>query len=821
MVRRLRFFAGLLACVCVVMQNSPAQAQLLGLPFGEDKKEAVAESQAQKPVEAAPEVAKEEAKPAEAAPESAEPTPFAKAQEAASDVAVPAAAEAVTASKDAKEHKKETAPVKTKDAKATKEKSKKDAVEDDAKPAVPLTFEAQAKGWEAQLNDIEALVKNMTIPDPNVIDYQRSELRAIRSAAQSENRVAQELFDAKTAMLMSFGEPPAADAPVQEDKKIVALRKQLNDEIANADAKVKRTALITNRAQKILDDFTQKEQAVIRSLLMTRGDAVYSTDFWALALKEYSIYAALPSEVKTGTSWIVLAVAAAVVLSLLYGPVVKWLNAGNQEVQLATRRVPFFVATAASFLLLCVRFDVLSLQLLPAFYQMLSVALLVVLCVGFWRMITGVKFSDPQPAATEEEEAKAYRSRGYWRKVCRVARLATIAAMPLMVVGYVNLASYILVNLFITLFLVALFVIARRAVTLVMRRVNGINKDYMSARHIIILEPVMVLPFAAAALYFWGVTPEVLQNWLDKYSGGIPIGSIVLNLGDLVSAVMVLVILLYVTRLVQWFVGERVMVYANVESSVRNTVHSITGYVGYSIAILTALGTMGINMANLAIVAGALSVGIGFGLQAIFNNFVSGLILLLERPVRVGDWVQVGNIEGNVSRIRVRSTEIKTFQNALVIVPNSMLITEQVMNWTLNDVMGRIEVKVGVAYGSDLALVRKLIYKAAADNAEVRKRPEIRVFMMDFGDSSILFELRCFIRNIENRLIVMSDIRFKIDELFRVNNITIPYPQRVVHTSVSLDEAAQMAMVQEVSRNAKPSKKDKDLAKAAKEAGSA
>jgi small-conductance mechanosensitive channel len=672
--------------------------------------------------------------------------------------------------------------------KTTDKIAEKDVKAEESKPLLPLGFEALVKGWEAQLNDIEAAIGDVSTQAPEILEKYRSDLRAIRGDAQEENRVSQELLDSKRAMLTTLGEPPAADAPVQEDKKIIGLRKQLNDEIASADAKVKRTSLVAGRAQKILDDFSYKEQAEIRTLLMTRGDSVYSSLFWSLAAQEYKQYKTVTSP-EQGRLWVSVSIVIALGLMFLHGAVVTWLNAWNEEVQLAKRRIPFLLATLSTFLLLGLRLDVLKLQMFPSLMQGFAMLLTLTLCGGFWRMLTGMKFEDAAPSVSvEEDDARGYRPRGYWRKVWQVSRLATIIAVPLVVFGYVNLASYFLVNLYVTLFTIALFVIARRLVTLLMRRANGKDKEYFSVRHIIILEPVMVIPFAVIALYFWGVTPEVVQNWLDKYSAGIPIGNIVLDIGNIASALAVLITLIYLTRLIQWFIGERVMVFADVEPSVRNTVYSITGYVGHSVAILTALGTLGIDMSNLAIVAGALSVGIGFGLQAIFNNFVSGLILLLERPVRVGDWVQVGAIEGNVSRIRVRATEIKTFQNALVIVPNSMLITEQVMNWTLNDAMGRVEIKVGVAYGSDLQLVKKLILRAAMEHSEVRRRPEIRVFMMDFGESAIAFELRCFIKNIENRLVVMSDLRFKIDELFRQHNITIPYPQRVVHTHLTTDE---------------------------------
>jgi small-conductance mechanosensitive channel len=179
-----------------------------------------------------------------------------------------------------------------------------------------------------------------------------------------------------------------------------------------------------------------------------------------------------------------------------------------------------------------------------------------------------------------------------------------------------------------------------------------------------------------------------------------------------------------------------------------------------------------------------LSVGIGFGLQAIVNNFVSGLILLFERPIKTGDWIIVGNTEGYVKRISIRSTMIQTFDRADVIVPNSDLIANQVTNWMLYDPRGRIRVPVSVAYGSDTEKVRELLLEIANTHPEVitdGTSPTPRVLFLQFGDSSLNFELRCHIRNIDMRRIVMSDINFAIDKAFREHGVEIPFPQRDVH----------------------------------------
>jgi small-conductance mechanosensitive channel len=724
-------------------------------------------------------------------------------------------------SKTGKASKSDKGDKSSKTGKASKQDKDAKSSQEAAVAAGVLTFEQKAREWEAQLDKIDRDMRDAQHAIAAAFTEQREVVRKIRSQAQEDNRIAQEVLDSKTAMLATLGEAPSADMTgpvIPEDKKIISLRKKINDDISMADARVKRSALVLNRAQSVLDKFTAMEQNEIRMMLVTRGDPFYSTDLWTQAMADLSQVSATPEGRALSTWYVFTAFLFSVMLTYIYAPLVTWLNAWNQAVQMQPKRIPFFTAFFGCTMALGMRYDLFHLGIYVALSEWMQAVLVLIISVAFWRILATVTFEDNADNAVEDEDANR-RSGGYWQKLCGISRIANMAAFFLCIAGYVNLASYISVNLFLTMMTVAGFICSRRAITVVLKRINQVDKEILSPRHIIVLEPVLLLPFAAIALFFWGVTPEVVRNWLDQYSGGIPIGSIVINPSDLFSAVVMFFSLVMITKLIQWFLGERVMNYAQVEKGVRNTVYSITGYIGYIIAVLTALSTLGINMANLAIVAGALSVGIGFGLQAIFNNFVSGLILLLERPVRVGDWIVVGALEGTVSKIRVRSTEITTFQNASVIIPNSMLITDTVTNWTLNDAMGRIEIRVGVAYDSDVQLVRKLMLKAAQDHSEVRKRPEIKVFFMDFADSSLQFELRCFVKNIDSRLSVMSDLRFRINDAFAKNNIVIPYPQRVVHTyhsqvasTVALDEVAEVTTTATVAE-VKKSKKDSDMKK--------
>jgi potassium-dependent mechanosensitive channel len=192
------------------------------------------------------------------------------------------------------------------------------------------------------------------------------------------------------------------------------------------------------------------------------------------------------------------------------------------------------------------------------------------------------------------------------------------------------------------------------------------------------------------------------------------------------------------------------------------------------LAAAFALSAGGFDFSSFTIVAGALGVGIGFGLQSIVNNFVSGLILLAERPVRVGDWVVTGAGEGIVKKINVRSTEIETFDSCTIIVPNSNLITEAVRNWTHRDTLGRFLVTVGVAHGTNADQVEKILTEITNVHPKILRYPPAQVQLAKFGATSMDFELRGHVADVFDAAIVASDLRFSIARKFLNDGITIP-----------------------------------------------
>jgi len=207
---------------------------------------------------------------------------------------------------------------------------------------------------------------------------------------------------------------------------------------------------------------------------------------------------------------------------------------------------------------------------------------------------------------------------------------------------------------------------------------------------------------------------------------------------------------------------------------------TIVTYVLWSLFVLATLGLLGISFRNLAVIAGGLSVGLGFGLQNIVNNFIGGLILLFGRSLQPGDLVEIDNIRGHVRKVTIRNTLVQTFSGSTIFVPNSLLISQKMINWSHADRRYRQEIKIGVAYGSDVEKVTELLLFAAKQSAKVLDRPPPRVRFFDFGDNTLVFSLRLWIKGWADRY-ADSEVRYHIDRIFRENNIEISFPQLDLH----------------------------------------
>ena len=380
-----------------------------------------------------------------------------------------------------------------------------------------------------------------------------------------------------------------------------------------------------------------------------------------------------------------------------------------------------------------------------------------------------------------------------WRLIRRTTRILAVIGIAALFVGYGAFGKRLLTNLVWTGLLLWIVVMLRGFIHELVSwatksesiqdklHIPAHVSERLSSWERVIVDPVVFLCGILIIVPVWGVPPGDLIGWTLQALSGFQIGSIRISIIDIFMAIAVFLLAMAGARFLQRQLSERLLDQTNLPAGIRHSLNAGFGYAGVIVAALLSISVTGIDLSNLALVVSALSVGIGFGLQNVVNNFISGLILLVERPIKVGDWVRVGSDEGIVKRIQFRATELETWQRASVIIPNAEIISSSVINLTHRDQYGRVEIGIGVAYGSDVEKVRAILLDIAEKNERVSDNPAPAVVFRDFGASSLDFELRCFTSDVMRRLGVASDLRFEIDRRLREEGIEIPFPQRVVH----------------------------------------
>jgi len=456
-----------------------------------------------------------------------------------------------------------------------------------------------------------------------------------------------------------------------------------------------------------------------------------------------------------------------------------------------------------------------KLDLPEASLAVFNLGTVVIAAWGLWRM-AGV-WSEKQAVArtvAEGEDAPAEEENWFAENLIlsgrRAAHILAIVTPLAAVSGYYALSRYILQSGILSAAVIGtaviLFMIANEA-SQALYEVADEKKDKGKGaapgrkEERVSLFPVFIgFVLALVALpvlaLVWGATTGDLEEAYFGLTEGFTIGETRFRPGDLLIAALVFGLGLFVTRLFQAVVRRVVMPRTRLDVGARSSIVSGLGYLGFFIAALMAISIGGIDLTNLAFLGAALGVGIGFGLQNIVNNFVSGIILLIERPIKVGDWIEVANTHGTVQKINVRSTEIKTFDKASYIVPNSELISGAVTNYTHEDVMGRVICPVGVAYGTDVRKVERILLEIARAHPMTLRRPAPQVIFQSFGGSSLDFELRAFLRDVMWVVATRSDINFEIERRFEEEGIEVPFGQ----TDVTVKNAAEM--IQLISKTA-------------------
>lgn len=431
-----------------------------------------------------------------------------------------------------------------------------------------------------------------------------------------------------------------------------------------------------------------------------------------------------------------------------------------------------------------------------AFYKFVTLTvkaglLIAILHPSMWKIDEDF-VNKPEDVGSHAVEATPVRN-NFWYITRSLLVLMAGLAVVVGVLGYGQLSVYLIGNLIAALVICSgLFLLRgllRETVAIALRSLAVSRKLTIQLRNRrrakfwlrAILDIVIFISALFLVVPLWGVPADDLYFWTNQFFHGFTIGNVTISLLDFTVGVFVFLVVMFLSRTAQRALSERVLPETALDIGLQQSLATVFGYLGVIFAVVLGVAAVGVDLSNIALIAGALSVGIGFGLQTIVSNLVAGITLLVERPIKVGDWIVVGDQQGIVKRIKIRSTEIETFERNSVIVPNAAFLQDTVINRTHKDRISRIEVPIGVAYGSDVKKVEKILRDVAKDNPKIAADPEPFVLFQNFGASSLDFELRCFCPNVSDTIRGASELRFSIDEAFRREGIEIPFPQRDIN----------------------------------------
>ena len=393
------------------------------------------------------------------------------------------------------------------------------------------------------------------------------------------------------------------------------------------------------------------------------------------------------------------------------------------------------------------------------------------------------------------DPASAMSGNRGWRAARLVARLGAVlmaASIVANLFGYVSLAAFLTSAMLNSAFIAAALYAAARVSTglwtLVLRtgtaaKLNAVRKhrELLVRRGTSMINVGALLVWADITLLTFQVLGP-LRNGLAAVLGfSFTVGAMTVSIGGILAFIVTIWITILLSRLVRFTLTEDVFPRLRLPRGVGDSISKVVHYTVLGFGIMVALAVAGIDLSNFALLAGALGIGIGFGLQNLVNNFVSGLILIFERPIQLGDTIEFGTWIGTVRRIGIRSSTVRTFDGAEVIVPNGSLISAEVVNWTLSDRLRRIEVSVGVAYGTDPQRVLDILLDVVAKHDNVLQHPEPLALFVGFGDSSLDFKTLFWTSNFDDWLRIRSDVTVKINQAVTEAGIEIPFPQRDLH----------------------------------------
>ena len=431
---------------------------------------------------------------------------------------------------------------------------------------------------------------------------------------------------------------------------------------------------------------------------------------------------------------------------------------------------------------------------------LLNTGVLVLGGLTLWKFLLHLRTPVPEPApaadpgaeiapAEEEDDPDAPRQRGsFGRSLALAVRIvgwvSALAAPALSLAGFYVAARYAFFPVVFSGALIGGFVLLYHLVRTLVDHFAGDGGEGGLDRLRLIPIGVGFLLFCAALpvlALIWGAEINDLSLVWRVFIAGFQMGDIRVSPVEFIVFAVVMVVGIVLNRRLKLVLRRNVLPYTGLDAGGRDAVAAGAGYLGIVVVALVAVSSAGIDLSSLAIVAGALSVGIGFGLQNIVNNFVSGIILLIERPIKAGDWIELPAGMGYVKTINVRSTEVETFDRSSLFVPNSQLISENVINWTHSNLHGRVIVPIRVAHGSDARQVERILLEVARAHPLMLRRPAPYVLLRGFGADAMSFEIRGILRDVNWVLNVQSDINFEILRRFDEAGIEIPFSQTDIH----------------------------------------